>query len=174
MLPWDREDHRKEYERIFQCPVEFNAGRISLELKKEHVEQPILSSDYQLLRILVEYAERKQRAQQASIQAKVEQSVLNLLKPEFPGIIEVASHLNMSSRSLQRKLKLEGSSYSSVIEKIKRDLAMDYLERDDLSISEIAYLLDYAEASSFIRSFKRWTGLTPNAFRSEKESKIVS
>ena len=95
----------------------------------------------------------------------VKQSIINLVKPQFPTIEQVAANLNLSVRTLQRRLKAEGLTYKAVLDELRRQFALDYLKNDALSIKEIAYLLDYAESSSFVRSFKRWTGKSPQEFR---------
>ena len=97
----------------------------------------------------------------------VKQSILHLVKPQFPTIEQVAANLNLSVRTLQRRLTAEGVTYKLLLDELKQQLALDYLKNKELSIREIAYLLDYAEPSSFIRSFKRWTGKTPKAYKAK-------
>ncbi|NRA12289.1 MAG: helix-turn-helix transcriptional regulator [Crocinitomicaceae bacterium] len=87
------------------------------------------------------------------------------LKPELPTVDKVSSHLNISSRTLQRKLKEEGNTYKDLIDELKLDFAISYLNQPELNILEITYLLNYADASAFNRSFKRWTGKTPSEHR---------
>ena len=67
----------------------------------------------------------------------------------------LAANLNLSVRTLQRRLKEEGLTYKNVLDELKLQFALDYLKNEALSIKEIAYLLDYAEPSSFIRGFKQ-------------------
>jgi AraC-like DNA-binding protein len=163
-----------EYERLFQCPVHFNQNEYAILFEKAHIEQPVVTSDFNLLRILVQHAEQKlsELNREAGFKSLVKQSVLNLIKPDFPTIEQVAGSLNLSVRSLQRKLKEEEINFKQIIEELKKQFAENYLKREELSISEIAYMLDYAEPSAFIRSFKRWTGMTPQVFR-EKNLKII-
>lgn len=66
----------------------------------------------------------------------------------------------MTPRSLQRRLKDENTSFNAVREQVRRDLTQRYLA-DNLSISEISFLLGFSEPSAFFRAFKRWTGMTP-------------
>jgi len=166
-LPWVKPADPKEYERVFSCPVFFNHNDIAILLRKEDVEDKVISSDYELLRILVAHAEEKSRSisTQKGFVSLVKRSVVKLVKPEFPSIEMVAGHLNISKRTLQRRLKDEGFTYKGITEELKKDFAVRYLKRPDLSISEIAYLLNYADLSSFSRSFKRWTRSSPKEFR---------
>ena len=75
----------------------------------------------------------------------------------------LARSLNLSIRSLQRQLKVEGMTFRQVIHDTRRDLAEYYLKDSTLCVSEVAYLLGYTEPSSFSRAFRRWTGDAPRS-----------
>lgn len=155
------------YERLFKCPVRFNQAKTAFYLDDHLVQLPIVTSDYNLLQILVQYAEQKLSAleKEQGFSTIVKQSIINLVKPQFPRIDQVAANLNISVRTLQRRLKEEALSFKMVLDDLKKQFALDYLKRETLSVKEIAYLLDYAEPSSFIRSFRRWTGKSPEKYR---------
>lgn len=156
-----------EYERVLQCPISFGKAETALFFEKEQIEQHILTSDYHLLRILVTHAEEKisRLRQTSSFSEEVKASIAQMIKPQFPNIEQVADHLNLSTRTLQRKLAQEGKTFKEIINSLRKDFALSYLQRQDLSIDDIAFLLNYADSSNFIRSFKRMTGQTPNEFR---------
>ena len=166
-LPFNRPPSTTEYERLLQCPIHFDQSEISLFFRKEDIEEKIVTSDYQLLRILVAHAEERIASinQEKGFFELVKASVTALIKPEFPTIGQVASHFNISVRTLQRKLADEGHSFKEIIETLRQEFAYAYLKKEELSINEIAYLLNYNDASGFIRSFKRWTGMTPREWR---------
>lgn len=168
-LTWEQHGSTSEYERVFDCPVLFCQESIAIFFRKEHVEQKVVTANYDLLRVLVAHAEEKsaKRAQERAFISTVRHSIINLIKPEFPSIEQVAAHLNISARTLQRKLQDEGQSYRILIDSLKKEFAISYLKRSDLNISQVAYLLDYNDVSAFTRSFKRWTGESPNAYRSQ-------
>ncbi len=77
----------------------------------------------------------------------------------------VARSLNLSLRSLQRKLSEEATNYSQLLEKIRRDLAAYHLQNSHLSLSEVAFLLGFSEQANFSRAFRRWHNLSPSAYR---------
>lgn len=166
-VPWSPPENTSEYERVFQCPVVFNQDKIAVIFSAAQVESKVITSDFELLRILIDHAQRKSEAlsSQRDYASVVKNSIIKLIKPEFPTIEQVAGHLNISVRSLQRKLQEEGLTYKSLVDDLRQDFAKQYLRRDDLQINEIAYLLDYSDPSAFVRSFKRWTGQTPKEFR---------
>ncbi|MEM6347407.1 MAG: AraC family transcriptional regulator ligand-binding domain-containing protein [Bacteroidota bacterium] len=161
-----------ERTRVFGAPILFSASRNALVLPRAVLDQPIMSSDFDLLALLVGHAEKKlhEKEQEVSFASVVHRTILNLLKPQFPTIEEVAANLNQSVRTLQRKLKEEHTTFKAVLEDIKLELSKVYLGRPQLSIAEVSELLQYAEPSGFIRSFKRWTGQTPQQFRLAAES----
>ena len=75
------------------------------------------------------------------------------------------ANLNISVRSLQRRLREEDLTFKSALGELKRQFTLDYLCNNRLIIKEIAHLLDYADISSFIRSFRRWMGVSPEQYR---------
>ena len=79
----------------------------------------------------------------------------------------VAKNLNTTSRTLHRKLKKEGTTFSQVIDRIRQQKAKEYLTETDLSIMQISNLLSYNDSSNFARAFKKWTGSSPKEFRKE-------
>ncbi|MCR4532679.1 helix-turn-helix transcriptional regulator [Acinetobacter venetianus] len=83
----------------------------------------------------------------------------------FPDIEQIARNLCMTSRSLHRKLKAEGTSYTQQLTNVRKALAIDYLRSTGLSTSEIAHVLGFSDVVGFRHAFKRWTGKSPNQFR---------
>ena len=77
----------------------------------------------------------------------------------------IARELNVSVRQLQRELQERGLTFKGLVEEVRRELAISYLTEKQKSIGEITYLLGYTEPANFGRSFKKWTGQTPAAFR---------
>ena len=81
----------------------------------------------------------------------------------------VCRKLGSSSRTLQRKLREEGTSYQELLEETQRDLSEFYLQKPETAICEVAYLLGFSQPSAFNRAFRRWTGLTPKAYRHSRK-----
>ncbi len=159
------------YTRLFNCPVEYSSNQASIFLDRAIMDVPVVTSDYRLLQILVKYAEeqlaRLHHHQQFSSQVK--QAMIHLINPTFPQIEVVAQSLNLSVRSLQRRLSEEATSYKALLNELRAQFAQDYLKNDKLSIKEIAYLLDYRDTSSFVRAFRRWKGQSPLAYRRQTQ-----
>jgi AraC-like DNA-binding protein len=100
-----------------------------------------------------------------SFQSSVENAIVPLLPHGKVRVNEIARGLGVSQRSLARRLSLEGSTFSSVLEGLRSNLANRYLTEGDLSVSQVAWLLGYQEVSAFTHAFKRWTGTTPREAR---------
>jgi AraC-like DNA-binding protein len=73
--------------------------------------------------------------------------------------------MHLSPQTLRRRLKEENTSYQEIKDHLRRDQAIYYLSRNDYPINEIAHLIGFTEPSTFHRAFKKWTGLTPGAYR---------
>ncbi|MEM6293146.1 MAG: AraC family transcriptional regulator [Myxococcota bacterium] len=86
---------------------------------------------------------------------------------------DVATRLAVSSRTLQRRLRSEGTSFKEVVDATRETLARHYLGRTRLTATEIAYLLGFDEATSFFRAFHRWTGTTPEALRQQSSAESL-
>lgn len=156
-----------EYQRLLNCPIKYGCKKTRIYFKKEHLHEKVITSDFNLLGILVKHANEKVRqlSNQKGFTTMVKDSVVNMIRPQFPTIAQVASNLNVSIRTLQRKLTEENTTFKDILEGLRQEFALNYIKNHELSINEIAYLLSYADASSFIRSFKRWTGKTPSKYR---------
>ena len=154
------------FERAFRAPIEFGAAENALRFAREDFERGLDGANPELARhndeIVLRYLARHDRD---DLVARVRAALTGLLPSGVPGEAAVAAALHLSSRSLQRKLAEEGSSYTQLLQQTRRELAASYLRDQRSSVSEIAYLLGFSDTSSFTRAFKRWQGQTPSEFR---------
>ena len=84
---------------------------------------------------------------------------------EFLDIVQVAERLHVSERTLRRRLDAESTSFRTTFEEVRDLLALEYLAGTDLTVAEIAHLLDYSETVNFRRAFVRWNNVTPREYR---------
>jgi AraC-like DNA-binding protein len=155
------------YEQFFRCPIEFDQPSCTVALRTEDVELPVIRADADLVGYLDDHAEGVLRGLvgSGSVTERVRAAVWTDLSHGPPTLTGVASTLGMSPRTLQRQLAGEGTSFSELVDTIRQEMAKACLGDQSLSIDEIAFLLGYADTASFRRSFKRWTGKTPQLFR---------
>ena len=86
----------------------------------------------------------------------------------WPDLEALAHQLNTSPQTLRRHLREQGSSFQELKDQLRRDLAIYHLGRHELPIQDIAEQLGFSEPSAFHRAFKKWTGLTPGAYRAQE------
>jgi AraC-like DNA-binding protein len=154
------------YRAWFDAPVRFGAEATQLIFPAAILDAPLASSDPKLLAILTRAADELERAapRDATLTAQVKRALRGALRGDEAGIDTIAKQLGMTSRSLQRRLKDEQTSFNEVRETTRKELATRYLD-EKLSIAEISFLLGFSEPSAFFRAYKRWTGETPRASR---------
>lgn len=158
----------REHERIFGCPVQFEAEHSRLYLDRAAWESPTTGAQPGVLEVLTQHAdlllERLPRA--PDLVERTRQAIAERLRGGDSSLESVARGLGTSARSLQRHLRDLGYSYNALADEVRAATARLYLEQPDIAIAEVAYLLGFADQSTFNRAFKRWTGQTPARSRS--------
>jgi AraC-like DNA-binding protein len=161
-----------EYERVFGCPVRFGAGACRMVIDRKVWDTPAARANTQLFEVLKDHAslliERLPAAGGAG--KAVRAAIRRELHGGDPSLERVARQLAMSPRTLQRKLSEIGETYADVLDEMRHGIAATYLDDREIALSEVAYLLGFAEQSSFTRAFKRWTGMTPSEYRARRGS----
>ena len=150
------------YRAYFDAPVTFGAPINQLVFPRAALDASLVSSDPALLGILTRAADElaARAPNDPSLSAQVGRVLREALRVDEGHVEAVAKRLGLTSRSLQRRLKDEGTSFNTLREQVRRDLTERYLA-EGLTISEISFLVGFSEPSAFFRAFKRWTGLTP-------------
>jgi AraC-like DNA-binding protein len=159
--------NKGEYDRVFRCPVHFNKPRIALVMDSKCLSYRIIEPNHQLLEAFEMHAKSMLNVLDAydSYTQKTIRLLTSMMPGTLPKIEAIAKRLSVSVRKLQMKLKEEGTGYRTLLDGLRKDLAIKYLQQEAISISEIAYLLGFSETSAFHRAFKRWTKRTPDKFR---------
>lgn len=155
------------FENFFGCPVSFAAQALSVSFDRRSPDTPVSE--------VIPGAFRRLRQQQ--IQAfdnvikssdpflrRLQQITLRLLPEGRISLAAVASEFDCSERTVQRKLGHYHLSYQHLLDGVREQLALKYLQRTSLSLTEISMLLGFSEQSAFNRAFKHWTGSTPGEY----------
>jgi len=100
-----------------------------------------------------------------SLVSKVVKIIVEHLPSGNATIDNVASELFFSTRKLQRLLQEEGTSFITLLNETRKDIAQQYVRDKTMDLTEISFLLGFSEQSTFSRSFKRWTGKSPSSYR---------
>lgn len=155
------------YEAWFGAPVRFGAPHDQLVFRALDFDIPLKSADANLLAVLARQAEMQAEAiegeESLPFTAVVRRALREGLREDV-SIEQVGRRIGMSARTVQRRLRDDGTTFQALREAVRHELASRYLEQD-LSISEISFLLGFSQPSAFFRAFKRWTGMTPQERR---------
>jgi AraC-like DNA-binding protein len=161
--PADTSEHR----RLFRAPLRFGCYRSELVIPRNLLDAPLLRAD-PALQSLVEMQVKGLMKNVPRAEAAID-SIRRLLGEELcdgePTLGLLAARLHMSARTLHRRLSTENTTFRRVVSEVRRELAERHLREGKLAVAEIAFLLGFSEASAFHRAFKRWTGLSPHAYR---------
>lgn len=157
----------RPYTELFGCPVLFGMPANTLIFSPALLQLPVRDADPHLHRAMLQEAQAQLDRAFAglSLQHRVRMLLTELL-PQGEGRLEqVAARLHLAPRTLQRRLASEGTSFSQLLDALRRELVARYLCDAQMSLSDIALLLGFAEQSSFSHAFRDWQGCTPQEYR---------
>jgi AraC-like DNA-binding protein len=157
-----------EMARFVGTKVEFGADRDEFALNADARGLPLIHADPYLNNLLLKNCEAalaNRRGDVSQLRTRVENEISSLLPHGRVLVEDVARSLAMSERTLARKLSDEGLNFTEILQQLRRDLAIRYLDDRKLHVSKIAWLLGFHEVSAFTHAFKRWTGKTPREMR---------
>jgi AraC-like DNA-binding protein len=157
-----------EITRYVGTKEEFGADRDEFALNLEERELPLIHSDPYLNDLLLKYCEvalADRRGDKNQVRTRVENAIASVLPHGRVLVEDVARSLGMSERTLARKLSDEGLNFTEILQQLRRDLAVRYLDDRKLHVSKVAWLLGFQDVSAFTHAFKRWTGKTPSQIR---------
>lgn len=166
-LARSRSAHAAEYERVFHQAIQWKATSNSLVFNTTQLHVPVVSYDESLLGMFCELVKQRFAKMKASssVADQVRKEIMTTFMGQLPGIESMAARLNMTVRSLQRKLEEEGQSYREICSELGKEFALSLLKNREIKVSEVAVALGYADVRAFQRAFKSWTGQTPKAYR---------
>jgi len=158
--------YRQAYEDFFRCPLSFDAPVSQLCISTQLLDVRAPSYNPVTEDIAIKFCANLLEQQDANRSLISQVNVVLLRNPEkFPSIQQVADQLGLSERSLRRRLKTLNTSYRSLLNNLRKEIAIRYLRESNLSLDEIAALIGLSDSSSFYRSFKQWTGKAPSHYR---------
>ncbi|WP_086936647.1 MULTISPECIES: AraC family transcriptional regulator [Pseudomonas] len=159
------------YQRAFCAPLEFGASYDALIFERADMEAPLPTANEAMAQLHDRFAgEYLARFSESRVTHKARQILCRLLPQGEPKRDVVAQTLHLSQRTLQRRLQEEGTSFQSLLEDTRRELAEQYLAQPGMTLLEIAYLLGFADPSNFFRAFRRWFDTTPGEYRARLAS----
>ena len=165
-LQYPKPDYHRNYRRFMPVRLSFGQPYNQLLLSEEVLQSPVRtanSAGHILFRQQCE--DLLQTINQVENTSAAVRRIMLQAAGDFPGIDQVADRLHMSKSTLGRRLESESASFRSITDQVKNLLAKEYLTNTELSIADIAHLLNYTDTANFRRAFVRWNGEPPSAFR---------
>lgn len=166
--PADLQEHR----RLFDCPLHFAQPDNALVFPRRLLDLPLSQADGQVRAMLDAYAERLLKALQRgdSVPDRARELLARQLPEQGADLERLAEQMMLSPRTLQRRLRDSGLSFSQLVDETRRQLVLHYLQDPTLELADIAGLVGFSESGSLLRAFRRWTGLSPSEYRRQQIS----
>jgi AraC-like DNA-binding protein len=154
------------WEYMLATHVEFDTTATTVSWSRVDIMEPLVTGDPALARVNDEQTQAYLDSFLAQTTSReVVDKIIEQLPDGPPSQQQIAASLHVSNRTLQRKLKDEGTSFMELLQDTRLQLARKYLRQPNRSVVETSYLLGFSEPSTFSRAFKRWTGVAPVEFR---------
>jgi AraC-like DNA-binding protein len=160
------------YRQYFSCPLFFGGGTNDIVFHKDTLAAPMARSDATVSEAYEQHARRLLERLPAveGVAGRVRRIVIEQLRGGEVTMELMAVRMAMSVPTLRRRLDQEGTTFSDIVDEIRKELAERYLREPAMAVSEVAFLLGFSSESAFHRAFRRWTGIAPSEFRARARS----
>lgn len=152
----------------FKCSVSFGQEENAIQYENSAIDIPTIKADKSIHQFLVDRMKEEQKGIHNNADrmlSKLNKLIEESLPSGIPSIIQAAENLNMSARTLNRRLAEKNLTFRDLVQKIQYEVCIKLLKNSTQSVGEIAFQTGFSEQSAFHRAFKKWTGLTPSDFR---------
>lgn len=141
--------------------IYFDKPGYAMFFPAEALQWQVTHSDPEMKEVLDNYLDSLESSSRHTTSRQVEKLIRGFLSTGDCTLPHIARFLSISVRTLQNRLEAEHSSFQLLQDQVRRELATHHLNRGDMQLTQLAYLLGYSELSAFSRSFKRWYGTSP-------------
>lgn len=159
--------HSGEYRLMFCTELRFGAPPTSIVFDARYLDLPVVQNERTVKEFVRNTPENivTKYKNGSSLGARIRRRLRQVPPGEVPDFEALALEFNLTSATLRRRLREEGTSYQAIKDQLRRDLAIRFLSHSDRSVMDIALELGFSERSAFHRAFRKWTGASPGEFR---------
>jgi AraC-like DNA-binding protein len=163
--------HWRNYERLFNCPIDFDADRMEWHFDAKVLDVPCPNANPITAKICQQVCDviMSERPGESGLVRRIRTACLNS-SDRFPTAAEIANEVGLSLRTFHRRLAEDGLSYQFIVDEMRRSLATELLENTHMGIDQVAERVGFADATSFRKAFKKWTDRAPSDFRHPERS----
>ncbi|WNC73629.1 AraC family transcriptional regulator ligand-binding domain-containing protein [Thalassotalea psychrophila] len=162
------ESQQERYQQLFGDQITFSASETRIYFEPKTLDMPLPTSNAELARandkVVIQFLSQ---LNEADIAVQVQAKLIEQLPSGQCSKENIAEQLHLTERTLHNKLNGAGTSYHKLLLQTRQSLAQEYIKSNEVSLSEIAYLLGFTSISSFSRAFKQWTGISPRKYQKQ-------
>lgn len=165
--PYLNDAYHESLAAIFRCPINFDAGENTFSFSLDQLERRTVHTADSLKEFLDNalYELLLIDKEPASTSSAIRSLITLDLPAGLPSFANISDQLHMSESSLRRRLQKENTSYQNLKDEVRCQVAVDRLLNEEIKVADLSEYLGFTEPSSFVRSFKSWTGETPKSYR---------
>ncbi|MGK0289624.1 MAG: AraC-like DNA-binding protein [bacterium] len=165
---FDETKYLEEYNLVFQClNIAFNQKNNQLIFPIQLLQLPVVQNEKSLSKVLENSAEQLFSIPigKKGVNHQVEEILTQNIHGVLANINDIAKLLGLSEATLRRRLKKEGDNFQKIKNKVRKNLAIEYLQKSKITLEDVALRVGFSETSAFFRAFKKWTGKSPSSYR---------
>lgn len=168
-LAFNKPQHPEKYRELFGINPEFGSEYNEMFFENTSLLIPMKAYNPETFQVLNQYLESRliHLSDSEKVTDKVKRVLHSSFRYQFPDIDSVAEILNVSSRTLQRKLSEEETSFKEILQETRFGIAQQLLSQDHLTVTEIGNILGYSDLGNFSRSFKKYSGKSPLEYKED-------
>jgi AraC-like DNA-binding protein len=166
-------DHWRLYQRMFNCPIEFDGDAMEWQFDPAVLERPCPNANPITAQVCQQFCDRVLVETSGSTDLALQIRTICLNNSQrLATAQEIAAKLGLSLRTLHRRLAENGLTYQGIVDELRCSIATEFLENTQLSMEQVAERVGFADAASFRRAFKKWTNKAPSFFRGRSPEAI--
>ncbi len=175
-LPWPEQQYKDSIRNFINVPFAWNTKNYAIEFQLSDIQRPLPGANTQLAGYQDSLCRDYLRSlnEHEHLPYRVKLKIMQTLGSAQFNIDYIAGNLNMSPRTLQRKLKVENTGFRALVEEARRELVESYIQNRELSATQISYMLGFSNLPSFSSSFKGWYGKSFSEYRNNHLSSRAS